>query len=188
MLTVILTGGASRRMGRDKAMLPYKGTTMLQYLIDKYSLFGPVVVSVNEAGRFPFTGACEAVDRYPNLGPLNGIVSGFGETEEQLMFMTGTDLPFGDTALVEKLLSLMESADACIIRQGKKDFEPLFALYRRSCAAKAEECLAAGKKSIREMLDSLSVRYVSPEELPGFDLGHILMNVNTMDEYSLISQ
>lgn len=187
MLTVILTGGASRRMGRDKAMLPYKGKTMLQYLIDKYSVLGPIVVSVNEAGRFPFTGAAEKTDRFPGLGPLNGILAGFEDGEEELLFMTGTDLPFGDIALVKKLISLMGTADACIIRQGKKDFEPLFALYRRSCAAVARDCLSAGKKSIREMLDKLNVRYVSPEELPDFDLGHILMNVNTMEEYSLIS-
>ncbi len=187
MLTVILTGGASRRMGRDKAMLPYKGKTMLQYLIDKYSVLGPVVVSVNEAGRFPFTGAVEKTDRYPGLGPLNGIAAGFEDGGEELLFMTGTDLPFGDLALLDKLLELMGDADACIIRQGKKDFEPLFALYRRPCGEKALGCLAEGKKSIREMLSQVNVRYVSPEELPGFDLERILVNVNTMEEYSLIS-
>ena len=37
MLTVIMTGGASRRMGRDKAMLPWQGKTLLQTLIDRYS-------------------------------------------------------------------------------------------------------------------------------------------------------
>lgn len=187
MLTVILTGGASRRMGRDKAMLPYKGTTMLQYLINKYSLLGPVMVSVNESGRFSFTGAGEAVDPYPGLGPLNGIISGFDESDEDIIFVTGTDLPFGEPALVEKLLGLMQDSDACIIRQGKKNFEPLFAVYRRCCAEQARACLEAGKKSIREMLDLMKVRYVSPEELADFDLNHMLMNVNTMEEYRLIT-
>lgn len=187
MLTVILTGGASHRMGRDKAMLPYKGTTMLQYLINKYSVLGCVIVSVNEAGRFEFNGAKEAVDPYPGLGPLNGIISGFDESNENIIFVTGTDLPFGEPALVHKLLELIQDNDACIIRQGKKNFEPLFAVYRRSCADQARECLEAGKKSIREMLDLMKVRYVSPEELPEFDLNHMLMNVNTMEEYELIS-
>ena len=188
MLTVILTGGASRRMGRDKAMLPVGGKTMLQYLIDKYSeVLGPVAVSVNNAGRFPFEGAVEIADKYPDMGPLNGIVSAFSETESDCIFMTGTDLPFGDPKLVKKLYSLMGDADACILRRGKKGFEPLFAIYRRSCGSKASACLAEGRKSIRDLLDSVNVRYVEPEEVNEFDLDRILMNVNTAEEYESIN-
>ena len=188
MLTVILTGGASRRMGRDKAMLPAGGKTMLQYLIDKYSVsLGPVAVSVNTAGRFPFAGATELVDRYPDMGPLNGIVSAFEDTQAECIFMTGTDLPFGEPGLAERLCELMGEADACIMRRGKKGFEPLFAIYRRCCGEKAAACLAEGKKSIRDLLDAVNVRYVEPEELPEFELEHILMNVNTAEEYEMMN-
>lgn len=188
MLTVILTGGASRRMGRDKAMLPLGGKTMLQYLIDKYSAsLGPVAVSVNTAGRFPFSGAVEIVDRYPDMGPLNGIVSAFEEMDTDCIFMTGTDLPFGDPELAKRLYELMGEADACIMRRGKKGFEPLFAIYRRSCAGRASVCLAEGKKSIRDLLETVKVRYVEPEQLPEFDLERILMNVNTAEEYEMMN-
>jgi len=183
MLTVILTGGGSRRMGRDKAMLPIAGSTMLQYLIDKYSPMGPVAVSVNKAGRFPFAGAVELVDRYPDMGPLNGFVSAYMESDEELIFMTGTDLPFGDTKLVNRLVELMGEAEACIMRRGKKGFEPLFAIYRRKCGDVAARCLAEGKKSIRDILDAVSVRYVETDELPEFDLDRMLMNVNTPEEF-----
>ena len=184
MLTVILTGGGSRRMGRDKAMLPIGGKTMLQHLIDKYSeTLGPVAVSVNTAGRFPFEGAAELVDRYPDMGPLNGLISAFEDTDADKVFMTGTDLPFGDPALVLRLCELMGEADACVMRRGKKGFEPLFALYGRECGKRAERLLSEGRKSILGMLDSVNVRYVEPEELEGFDLDHILMNINTAEEY-----
>ena len=174
-------------MGRDKAMLPIGGKTMLQYLIDKYSAsLGPVAVSVNKAGRFPFEGAVEIPDRYPDMGPLNGIVSAFEESGEELIFMTGTDLPFGEPELVKRLAVLMGDAEACIMRRGKKGFEPLFALYRRSCGEKAAACLAEGRKSIRDLLDAVEVRYVEPEELSEFDLEHILMNVNTAEEYEVL--
>ncbi len=170
-------------MGRDKAMLPIAGGTMLQYLIDKYSPMGPVAVSVNKAGRFPFSGAVEMVDRYPDMGPLNGLVSAYMESGEELIFMTGTDLPFGEIALVDRLVELMGEAEACIMRRGKKGFEPLFAIYRRSCGEKAAACLAEGRKSIRDILDAVNVRYVESVELPEFDLDRILMNVNTPEEF-----
>lgn len=184
MLTVILTGGASRRMGRDKAMLPWQGATMLQSLINKYSAaLGDVAVSVNEPGRFPFYGAAELCDRYPNLGPLNGIVSAFTETDADVIFLTGTDLPYGDPELVLRLRELMGGADACVMRRGKKGMEPLFALYGRACRDSALQCLEEGKQSFFDMLEKVHVRFVRPEELPEFDLEHILMNVNTAEEY-----
>ncbi len=184
MLTVILTGGGSRRMGRDKAMLPIGDKTMLQHLIDKYSArLGAVAVSVNKKSRFPFEGAGELVDRYPDMGPLNGIVSAFAEYDEDMIFITGTDLPFGEPKLALRLAELIGEADACIMRRGKKGFEPLFAIYRRVCGEKADECLAQGKKSIRDLLESVNVRYVESEEIAEFDLDKILMNVNTEEEY-----
>lgn len=184
MLTVILTGGASRRMGRDKAMLPCGGRTMLQYLIDKYAVLGPVAVSVNAAGRFAFTGARELPDRWPDAGPLNGLAAAFSETDADEVFLTGTDLPCGDPALVRRLATLRGEADACILKRGKKGMEPLFAVYGPRCGEAAKRCLAAGKRSFFELLEGLSVRFVQPEELPAFDLDRLLTNVNTPEEYA----
>jgi len=183
MLTVILSGGGSRRMGRDKAMLPFEGKTLLQASIDKYLELGPVAVSVNEAGRFPFVNATELVDRWPDLGPLNGIISAFEETDAAEIFLTATDLPFGDPALVRRLSELRGDADACILKHGKKGIDPLFSVYGRGCYAAACACLAAGKKSFVDMLQGLNVRFVHSEELPEFDLDRVLTNVNTPEEF-----
>lgn len=183
MLTVILTGGGSRRMGRDKAGLPWMGKTMLQSLIDRYGAeLGPVAVSVNHAGRFSFTGAVELVDRYPDMGPLNGLLSAFEETAEDVVFLTATDLPFGDVKLVRFLAERMREADACVMRRGVKDLEPLFALYHRRSLPAVKACLEQGRKSFFALLDSVNVRYVAEEELRDFDLEHILFNVNTPEE------
>lgn len=183
MLTVILTGGGSRRMGRDKATLPWAGGTMLQSLINKYAAsLGSVAVSVNRSGRFDFTGATELVDRYPNMGPLNGILSAFEQSGEELMFLTATDLPFGDPALVRRLEELMGDADACVMRRGVKGMEPLFALYQRRCYDAVARCLAAGRKSFFALFEEIKVRYVEEEELENFDLEQILFNVNTPED------
>ena len=187
MTTVILTGGGSRRMGSDKAMLPWQGKTMLQSLIDRYSVLGDVAVSVNRPGRFKFHGATELVDEYPDMGPINGVVSAFRKTDAQTVFMTATDLPFGQPELAERLASLLGDCDACILRRGMKSAEPLFAVYSRSCLDPAEKMLRAGRKRFMELLDELYVRYVADDELPGFELERILMNVNTREDYDRIA-
>ena len=184
MLTVILTGGASRRMGRDKATLEWNGTTMLQSLIDRYAALGPVAVSVDKAGRFSFRGAAELTDRFPGMGPLNGIVSGFESTDEPLLLLTATDLPFGEPALALRLEERVGDAGAAVLQRGAKGMEPLFAVYARKALPEARDCLASGKKSFRDLFERIAVRNVLPEELPGLDLARILTNVNTPEEYA----
>jgi len=183
MMTVILSGGGSRRMGRDKAMLPFCGNTLLQTLIDRYAALGPVGVSVDRTGRFPFNGAAEFVDRFPGQGPMNGIVSGFSATDADTLLLTAVDLPYGDPALARRLETLRGSADACVVRRGPKGVEPLFAVYGRSCLEPAKACLAAGKRSLMALLDRVDVRYAEPDALREFDLDRIFTNVNTPEEY-----
>ena len=188
MLTVILAGGASRRMGRDKAMLPYGDTTLLQHLVEKYQMLGPVAVSVNRAGKYPITGAAELVDRFPDCGPLNGVVSAFAETDAEEVLLTAVDLPYGDPMLAKRLNELRGDADVCILQRGKKGLEPLFAIYGRSCGSAAESCLSVGKHSVFALLDRVKLRSVLPEELPEFDLETILKNVNTPEDYAALTE
>ncbi len=183
MLTVILTGGASRRMGRDKALLPFGDGTLLQTLIDRYAALGPVGVSVDEAGRFPFQGASELTDAFPGAGPMNGVVSGFRATEEEELLLTAVDLPYGDPALARRLSALRGGADVCLVQRGPKGIEPLFAVYGRGCLGAAEACLAGGRRSLMALLDRVQGRSVTPEELLGFDLTRIFTNVNTPEDY-----
>ena len=186
MMTVILVGGASRRMGSDKALLPYRGTTLLQYQIDRYAVLGPVAVSVNAAGKYRFSGAVELVDCWPDCGPLNGLASAFSETDAEEILLTAVDLPYGDPELALRLAALRGSADACILKTGRKGIEPLFAVYGRPCGPAAARALADGRRSVRAILEELTVRYVTQEELPEFDLDRILTNVNTMEDYRLL--
>lgn len=187
MLTVILVGGASRRMGRDKALLEYNGETMVQTLIDRYAAaFGEAAVSVNRAGRFRVRGAAELVDPFPDCGPLNGIIAGFDYTQDDMLFLTATDIPRGTPELAARLAEMCGEHDACVIKSGPKGVEPLFAVYRRSCRDAAAEALGSGRRSFRAVFDKLNVRFVTPEELDGFDLDYILDNVNTPEEYEKI--
>lgn len=188
MFTVILTGGSSRRMGRDKAMLPYEEGTLLQALIDRYKKSGPVGVSVDRVGRFPFRDAIELPDLYPGQGPMNGVISGFRATDESAILLTAVDLPYGDVALARKLDELRGTADAAAVKYGPKGIEPLFAVYGRPCYEAALACMEGGKKSLFAMLDRVNVRYVRPDELLQFDLKHIFTNVNTPEDYRQIQK
>lgn len=181
---VILAGGMSRRMGRDKAALPFGEETMLSRLVRTYSPhFDLTAVSVNAAGRFDTCGALEVVDRRPGDGPLAGLEAAFLDTGADLIFLTATDLPFGDPALARRLMDRRGNHDICLIRR-PQGLEPLFALYTASCLEAARACLAEGRRSMFNLLKRMNTLEIPEEELPGFNLGHILRNVNDPDEYA----
>ena len=172
MLTVILTGGSSRRMGRDKAMLPVSGESMALWLARKYEALGPVAFSVDRRGRFPVGTYRELEDRYPGCGPLNGLVSAFLETGEDIVFLTATDMPAGDPAEVRYLLERLGEHDACLFEN-----EPLFGVYRRSCLEAARSCLEEKRFSLRGFLERVDALRV-PVRCPA-----MLANLNTPEEY-----
>ena len=159
-------------MGRDKAMLPADGTTMALMLAEKYAKLGPVAFSVDRKGRFPAGEHRELAGRFPGCGPLNGLVSAFEETEEDVVFLTATDMPGGETDAVAHLLAHLGKHDACLYEN-----EPLFGVYRRSCYERALESLEAGEYALRRFLKKIDAL-----QLPAGDRT-ILLNLNTPEEY-----
>ena len=186
MKTVILTGGKSSRMGSDKAQLPVcSGRSLACTLADRFSVFGPVVFSVDEKDRFPSGAYPQAEDRFPGLGPLNGIFAAFSAPDhEDAALLMATDMPYASPALALQLAHrLTKNDDACVIRRRDGRPEPLFAIYRSSCLGAALECMRAQRRSLRAMLAGCSVRYVAEDELPGWDLDRLLFNMNTPTDY-----
>ena len=139
-------------MGRDKALLPLDGQAMSLALAEKYKILGPVAFSVDRKGRFPIGDFGELADHFPGCGPLNGIVSAFKDTDEDVAFLTATDMPGGSVEAVMELLRGLEGYDACIFRG-----EPLFGVYHRDCLSAALECLQAGENSMRGFLSRIRV-------------------------------
>lgn len=181
---VILSGGRSRRMGRDKAELVLGEETFLSALVRRYRpRFGRVWVSVSRPGDCPPAGAEELADLRPGQGPLAGLESAFARTGAERVFLTAVDLPFGEPALAERLMELMGGAEACLIRRRDGRLEPLFALYRAGCLPAITACLDQGRRAVGALLDRVDCRLVEEAELPGFDLERILLNVNTGEDY-----
>lgn len=183
---VILAGGMSRRMGRDKAALPFGEETMLSRLVRLYRPhFDMTAVSLNTPGRFDTYGAMEVVDRRPGEGPMAGLESAFLDTGADVIFLTGTDLPLGDPLLARHLTEQLQGHDACLIRS-EKGPEPLFAVYSRSCLPSIRQALDEGRRSMYSLLQMVDALELPAQELTQFPIENILTNVNDPQEYSRV--
>ena len=183
--TVILTGGRSRRMGRDKGNLPVGEGTLLERMIGRWTgVFDAVAVSVGEGERPLPAGVTALLDRHPGAGPMAGLEAALAELETDAVFLTAVDMPFGDAALARWMAERMGQADVCTIRRGGGRPEPLFALYRKSCLPAITRSLEAGRRSfVQGLFPFLEVEQGGEEELAAFDLERSLFNANFPEEW-----
>lgn len=184
-VAVILTGGRSSRMGRDKCALRLGGETFLERLVERYrGAFGRVCVSVDRPGRFDPAGAEEVCDRRPRPPGTAGRAGGrfsadggggdFPDRRGPAVWRRGAGPAAGAAAGT--------ATPAAPPRRGA--LEPLFAVYGRGCLGAASACLEEGRRAFRGMLERVDCRTVDEAELPGFDLERILLNVNRPEDYA----
>ncbi|HVS05577.1 MAG TPA: molybdenum cofactor guanylyltransferase [Candidatus Dormibacteraeota bacterium] len=180
---VILAGGLSRRMGRDKASLPAGHGTLIEHLARRLA---PVVDETIVAGgsdRPTLPGVRMVEDRYPGLGPLAGMHAGLAAARYPHVWVVGCDLPDADPALAHLFLGLAAGYDAVVPRL---DAEPqgVCALYDRALVSRIDGLLASGERSIKSLLAASNVRYLTPEELRAVDPElRSFRNINTPADY-----
>lgn len=182
VIGVILAGGESRRMGRDKAFLPFGGTTLIERVAARLrDACGDVVVVTNNPEPYAACGLRAVRDALPDRRSLAGIYTGVLEAGGPA-FVCGCDMPFLCPALVRHMGELAESADVVIPRV--RDYEPLHAVYTPACLAPIRRVLAEGGRNA-DVLRGLTVTELGADQLRRFDPDlRSLMNLNTPDEYA----
>jgi molybdenum cofactor guanylyltransferase len=112
---VVLAGGLSTRIGRDKGGLELGGQTLAGRSVEKMrSLFDEVVYVSNESEPPPFQGVLWARDEIPHLGPLGGILAGLKAAKAERAFVIAYDMPFIVKELVELLVDYDAEADVVV--------------------------------------------------------------------------
>lgn len=184
---IVLAGGLSRRLGRDKAVEPIGGEPLIARCIGRLSAVADeIIVVVNGIERgeqLPLPPACRvAVDVYADSGSLGGIFSGVSAMGNEWCVVVACDMPFLNTALLRYMLSLRAGFDAVVpVLDGRP--EPTHALYSKACLPHIERRLQAGDLKIARFFDDVSVRYVSQEEVDAHDPDHLsFFNVNTQSD------
>lgn len=184
---IVLAGGLSRRLGRDKAVEPIAGEPLIARCIGRLSAVADeiivVVNDVDRGNRLPLPSACRVVvDVYADSGSLGGIFSGVSAMGGEWGVVVACDMPFLNIALLKHMLSLRDGFDAVVpVLDGRP--EPTHALYSKACLSHIECRLQAKDLKIARFFDDVSIRYVSQEEVDAHDPDHLsFFNVNTQSD------
>lgn len=167
---IVLCGGRSTRMGRDKASLPFGGETLLSRVVRLVrEAVDDVVVVAREGQRLPDGFDRQAVrDPAEGFGPLAGMAAGLRHTAADRAFVVACDTPFLRSAMIGRLLDLSQGYDAAVPLVGGHAMT-LAAVYDVSVAPIAEQLIAARDLRVRGLLDRIRVRIVQAHELRDVD-------------------
>lgn len=175
---LILAGGKSSRMGRDKVMLPFQGETLLERAVRFWRESGmvdAVYVAVGRADHIEALpqGAIAVADLVDARGPIGGLHAAFQATDAELLWVSGVDMPF----LCADAILPPPKGDAIVYRHKGRP-EPLLGVYRRTVLPVIEEMLAEGLGKLRVLLDRVDTDYVDAPQT----LDKVFRNVNTPQE------
>lgn len=171
----VLTGGRSSRMGRDKALLPFRGRTLVECVAQNVATVTGAVKLVGSKGKYGSLGLPVIEDRVPGCGPLSGIEAALADSTAALTLIVACDMPSLNPDFLAWILNEAEQSDAAVT--WVKD-EPLCAVYRPAARAAATAALAEGRYKVALAFASLNVKCLTATDLSP------LANTNTPEEWA----
>jgi molybdenum cofactor guanylyltransferase len=190
----ILIGGRSSRMGRDKALVEFEGSSLAARTLATLrsaSLFTEITfVAANEA-QFAIPagelGAPFIFDVYPGRGPLSGIHAALAEAKTDWIFVTACDYPHATREMISLLASRISIDHGAVVpEQPDGRLQPLFGFYRTQAGRMVVNRFVEEKKHappMRELVERLDPVVIRPAEYSHLsNYRRIFHNINTLDD------
>lgn len=181
---VILAGGKSRRMGRDKAFLPFGQGLLIERVIEVIQqVTADVILITNTPEQYQRFGLPMFSDVIPEAGSLGGIYTGLVSAKTPHSLYLACDMPFVKPDFLRFLCDMTAEADVVIPRNAE-DFQTLCAVYSRVCREPIRQKIEAGRLKITGFFDQVRVRVIEGELLAHYDPHDVMFfNANTPEEY-----
>ncbi len=180
----VLAGGASRRMGADKGLLPFHGRTLIEHVAGEVRKAAGNVTLVGRPEIYAGLGFETIADERPGYGPLGGVLTALASGRSEWSLVVACDLPRITADFLGELIAaaLASSGAACVVAQSDRGIEPLCAVWH-SCAVPQLRCaLESGRLKMKEV-----VQLVNARTLPVPD-PRILCNVNAPEDWATVHE
>jgi molybdopterin-guanine dinucleotide biosynthesis protein A len=179
---VVLAGGRSSRMDRDKALLPLDGQPLVAHVVDELrSQVDEVLVSANDAAKYAFLELPVIADRELDQGPMMAVASTLERARHDTVLFSPCDVPRLPATLVARMFrEARVGGDIIVPRDAHGRYESLFAIYRRSVFPELLRALHDGERRIVRIYDRCDTRVVPIEP------GEELLNINTAADYAAL--
>jgi molybdopterin-guanine dinucleotide biosynthesis protein A len=167
-------------MGRDKALLPFRGVTLAQAVAAKVAEAAGSATLVGDPALYGALGFPALADLYPGEGPLGGILTALHHTNADWNLLTACDMPAIDGAVLGLLLETAEHTNPDVLVPAGPTglLEPLCAVYHRRVLEALQRQFSGGIRKIGMALEAVRAVRFPVVEVSCFQ------NVNTPEEWS----
>lgn len=185
---VILAGGKSSRMGKNKSLLRIGNQTIIERISDLMkSIFSEVIIITNSPDEYKFLNIPIFEDIYKWKGPLAGIHSALVHSTTEKIFVLSCDVPLMSKEMIEYIIEY-KSDKPIIFCEAAGYHQPLVGVYSKVILSEVENFISTTEvsdKSFHHFLKSVEAEIIHPEKL-SFYKDELFFNVNRPEDYHKI--
>jgi molybdenum cofactor guanylyltransferase len=184
---VIQAGGESRRMGKNKALLPFLGKPLIEHVLNRLKpAADEIFIISNDPASYDFLHIPIYPDIKPGRGALSGLHAALTIAKSPVVGVIACDMPFASPGLLLRQYHILLDEDAdVVIPLTTFGLEPLHAVYRKeTCLPVVNAVIESDNWKLTDWLKQVKVRVVTRDELATYDPdGVVFMNLNTPGEF-----
>lgn len=184
---IILAGGKSSRIGRNKALLKIENEVLIEQTVKKMKLIAEETILVTNQPELYSNLQIKCVtDEVKGKGPLGGLYSGLKSSTTWHNFIVACDMPFIEPDIIKYMFEEARDFDV-VVPCIRNNLEPLHAIYSKNCIEPIEKCLFASQYRLVSFYPDVKVKYLTEHKLASYNLSKVFFNINTEEDFIRIS-
>ena len=183
MTAVIIAGGQSRRMRREKALIEVGGLCLIEYVLHALTpLFSEIFINANSPETYKRFGVPVIQDLLPDSGPLGGIHAALSAARSEYVFCVACDMPLLQPPLIRLMQQQVVGYDA-LVPHTADGFHPLHAIYATRCIGDIEKLLQERIFKVSALFAHIQTKFFDEPEIRRIDPElRSFLNLNTQEE------
>jgi len=180
----VLAGGASRRMGTPKALLPFRGRTLVEHVAREVEKAAGTVTLIGRPELYGGLGFNAIPDERPGHGPLGGVLTALALRKAEWSLVVACDLPRITAGFLGELVeaAVRSPGAKCVVAKGERGVEPLCAVWHARAIQDVRCALESGRLKMKEVVELVGAR-TWPVADP-----LILSNVNAPEDWATVHE
>lgn len=180
---IILAGGKSSRMGREKGLILLQNKAVIQHIIDALKPLVTELVIVSSNPDYDIFNIKRIEDIIPESGPIAGIHAGLMHSKTKNNLVVSCDVPLLNAGILQHLLQYKTENYDIVQFQSKGKSIPLIALYKKQCVEQCFELLKNGERRLQKLVLAMQTKTITvSKEEEAF-----VINMNTIEDLKTIT-